>query len=113
MRAPENHGYEQVINNPNEPYLNNLIAQRKVNLATNYFAIGHPSLTKYLEVVGASNFGVINDDSPDWHNTNCVSTIDSGIPADETLVEIRPTMSENAASPVAQPARLPSSPRSA
>lgn len=41
----ENHGYEQVINNPNEPYLNSLIANRKVNLATNYFAVGHPSLT--------------------------------------------------------------------
>ena len=52
----ENHGYEQIINNPNEPYLNSLIANKKVNLATNYFAIGHPSLTNYLEVVGGFEF---------------------------------------------------------
>ena len=57
----ENHGYQQVIDNPNEPYLNSLIANKQVNLATNYFAIGHPSLTNYLEVVGGSNFGVRSD----------------------------------------------------
>src|SRR5205814_10065760 len=80
----ENHGYQQVIDNPNEPYLNSLIANRQVNLATNYYAVGHPSLTNYLEVVGGSNFGVINDDSPDWHNTSCTPNIVSGIPADES-----------------------------
>ena len=36
----ENHGYQQVIDNPNEPFLNSLIANKKVNLATNYFAVG-------------------------------------------------------------------------
>lgn len=62
----ENHGYQQVINNPNEPYLNSLIAHNKVNLATNYFAVGHPSLTNYLEIVGGSNFGVRSDNAPAW-----------------------------------------------
>ena len=33
----ENHGYRQIINNPNEPYLNGLIAKRKVNLARQLF----------------------------------------------------------------------------
>lgn len=61
----ENHGYQQVIGNPNEPYLNSLISGKKVNLATNYFAVGHPSLTNYLEVVGGSNFGIRSDNSPD------------------------------------------------
>jgi len=28
------------------------------NTATSYFAVAHPSLTNYLEVVGGSNFGV-------------------------------------------------------
>jgi len=54
----ENHGYQQVAGNPNEPYLNSLISNKKVNLATNYFAVGHPSLTNYLEIVGGSNFGL-------------------------------------------------------
>jgi hypothetical protein len=71
----ENHGYQQVVGNPNEPYLNNLIASRKVNFATDYFAVGHPSLTNYLEIVGGSNFGVRSDNAPDWGNTSCSPNI--------------------------------------
>jgi hypothetical protein len=65
----ENHGFYQVINNPNEPYLNSLISGKNVNLATNYFAVGHPSLTNYLEVVGGSNFGIRSDNPPAWGTT--------------------------------------------
>jgi phosphatidylinositol-3-phosphatase len=75
----ENHGYYQVIGNPNEPYLNSLIANKKVNLATNYFAVGHPSLTNYLEIVGGSNFGIRSDNSPIWGDTNCTTNLSSGI----------------------------------
>jgi hypothetical protein len=75
----ENHGYQQIINNPNEPYLNSLIANKKVNLATNYFAVGHPSLTNYLEIVGGSNFGVRSDNAPDWGNPSCSPNIATGI----------------------------------
>jgi hypothetical protein len=75
----ENHGYQQVINNPNEPYLNSLIASKKVNLATNYFAVGHPSLTNYLEIVGGSNFGIRSDHAPDWHNSSCTPNLANGI----------------------------------
>lgn len=75
----ENHGYQQVLNNPNEPYLNHLIATGQVNLATNYFAVGHPSLTNYLEIVGGSNFGIRSDNSPDWGDTACDPNIVSGV----------------------------------
>ena len=75
----ENHGYQQVFGNPNEPYLNGLIKSGKVNLATNYFAVGHPSLTNYLEVVGGSNFGVRSDNPPDWGSTTCSPNIVTGI----------------------------------
>ncbi len=75
----ENHGYYQVIGNPNEPYLNSLINNKKVNLATNYFAVGHPSLTNYLEIVGGSNFGIRSDNSPIWGSTSCTPNIASGI----------------------------------
>ena len=75
----ENHGYQQVIDNPNEPYLNSLIQNKQVNLATNYYAIGHPSLTNYLEVVGGSNFGVRSDNAPAWGSTSCTPNIESGI----------------------------------
>jgi len=58
----ENHHYSQIIGNPNAPFINSYAAS--ANLAKNYWAVGHPSLTNYLEIVGGSNFGVINDDSP-------------------------------------------------
>jgi hypothetical protein len=82
----ENHGYQQIRSNPNEPYLNNLINNNKVNSANNYFAIGHPSLTNYLEIVGGSNFGVRSDNAPAWGNANCTPNLESGlINADATL----------------------------
>jgi phospholipase C len=69
----ENHAYGQVIGNPNMPFTNEYA--NKVNSARNYFAVGHPSLTNYLEVVGGSNFGIRDDNSPDWHDSNCTPNI--------------------------------------
>jgi hypothetical protein len=77
----ENHYISQILGNPNAPFITSYAAS--ANFANNYFAVGHPSLTNYLEVVGGSNFGVVNDFSPDWHNTTCVSNIESGIVANE------------------------------
>src|SRR5215471_3165388 len=73
----ENHGYTQIINNPNAPFINNLALN--ANLATNYFAIAHPSLTNYLEIVGGSNFGVLSDNDPDWHNLYCATNLKIGV----------------------------------
>jgi hypothetical protein len=73
----ENHGYSQIINNPNAPFINRLA--KSANLAGNYFAIGHPSLTNYLEVVGGSNFGVQSDHNADWHNASCANNLATGI----------------------------------
>jgi phosphatidylinositol-3-phosphatase len=78
----ENHYISQILGDPNAPYISTYAAT--ANLAKNYYGVGHPSLTNYLETVGGSNFGIINDDSPDWHNTTCVSNIESGTPADES-----------------------------
>lgn len=74
----ENHGYGQIIGNPNAPFANELA--KHANVARNYFAIGHPSSTNYLETVGGSNFGVRSDNSPDWHNTNCQTNLASQQP---------------------------------
>jgi len=78
----ENHGYSQVVNNPNLPFTNDLAGL--ANTATNYFAVGHPSLTNYLEVVGGSNFGVRSDNAPDWHNFSCTTNLASGKVATDT-----------------------------
>lgn len=75
----ENHGYNQLIANPNAPFIDKYA--KSANLATNYFAIAHPSLTNYLEVVGGSNFGVHTDNAPDWHNATCTPNLQSGIVA--------------------------------
>src|ERR1700730_5425996 len=77
----ENHAYSQIIGNSNAHFINSYA--QAANLATYYYGVGHPSLTNYLEVVGGSNFGVINDFSPDWHNTACTPNIVSGVPSME------------------------------
>jgi hypothetical protein len=74
----ENHGYNQIANNPNAPFINSLA--RSANLAINYYAVAHPSLTNYLEVVGGSNFGVLSDNDPDWHNGGCAPNLATGVP---------------------------------
>jgi len=73
----ENHSYSQILNNPNAPFANALA--RSANTATNYFAIAHPSLTNYLEVVGGSNFGVLSDNNPAWHDASCATNLSLGI----------------------------------
>jgi hypothetical protein len=72
----ENHGYSQLLNNPNAPFINQFA--HSANLATNYYAVAHPSLTNYLEIVGGSNFGVLSDNYPDWHNAGCLPNIVAG-----------------------------------
>lgn len=71
----ENHGFNQIIGNPNAPFIN--AYAMNANLAINYYAVGHPSLTNYLEVVGGSNFGVESDNSPDWHDLYCATNLES------------------------------------
>jgi|HubBroStandDraft_2_1064218.scaffolds.fasta_scaffold05230_4 hypothetical protein len=69
----ENHGYGQILNNPNAPFINELA--KSSGYATNYFAVGHPSSTNYLETVGGSNFGIRSDNYPDWHSGSCTPNI--------------------------------------
>src|SRR5258708_5559153 len=69
----ENHYISQVLGQTFTPFTTQYA--KSANLANNYWAVGHPSLTNYLEIPGGSNFGIQNDNSPDWHNANCVSTL--------------------------------------
>jgi phosphatidylinositol-3-phosphatase len=71
----ENHGYKQIIGNPDTPFANSYA--QSANQATNYYAVAHPSLTNYLEFVGGSNFGVHSDNNPDWHNATCTNNLQS------------------------------------
>ena len=56
----ENHSYSQIIGNTSQaPYINQLASQ--YGLATNYFAVTHPSLPNYLALIGGSTFGITSD----------------------------------------------------
>ena len=78
----ENHGYSQIVGNPNAPFINQFA--KNGNVATDYFGVAHPSLTNYLEVVGGSNFGIHTDSYPNWHGTSCSTNLSTGIPATDT-----------------------------
>jgi phosphatidylinositol-3-phosphatase len=55
----ENHEYNSVIGNPAAPYTNGLVAS--YGLATNYYAVSHPSLPNYLALTAGSTFGIASD----------------------------------------------------
>jgi len=74
----ENHGISQIVGNHSAPFANSYM--NSSNTALNYFAVGHPSLTNYLEIVGASNFGIRSDNDPDWHNLTCQPNLATGMP---------------------------------
>jgi len=97
----ENHSLKQIFNNPFAPFANRYA--NSANSAHNYFAVAHPSLTNYLEIVGGSNFGVQSDNNPDWHNTGCTTNLASGVantdnPASSLVCPIRGT-GKDAATP--------------
>jgi len=95
----ENHGYSQIIGNPNAPFANNWA--KTANSAQNYFAVGHPSLTNYLEVVGGSNFGIRSDNSPAWHDTACAPNLVSGIVNADSLLGFAPSTAGASVCPIA------------
>lgn len=70
----ENHGYNQIVGNPYMPFINN-VEIPTANVALNYFAVAHPSLTNYLEVIGGSNFGILDDNTTNYGSTSCASTL--------------------------------------
>jgi hypothetical protein len=61
----ENHGYAQVIGNPDAPNLN--AWAKRYGLATRYFGVSNPSLPNYLAMLGGSTFDVA-DDNAYWFN---------------------------------------------
>ncbi len=55
----ENQDYSGLVGNPAAPYINGLIA--KYGLATNYFAVAHPSQPNYLALFSGSVQGITDD----------------------------------------------------
>src|ERR1700704_29652 len=84
----ENQYVGHIIGNANAPFINSYATS--ANFAASYMGVRHPSLTNYLEIVGGSNFGVVNDNSPDWHNATCQSNLETSTPALEGAPNICP-----------------------
>jgi len=57
----ENHSSDDIIGSSHAPHLNALANQ--YGLATNYWAVTHPSEPNYIAMIGGSYFGVSNDNS--------------------------------------------------
>ena len=60
----ENQGYS-VVGSPSAPYFNEL--SDRCALATNYFAISHPSLPNYIALTSGSTQGILDDGDPSAH----------------------------------------------
>jgi phosphatidylinositol-3-phosphatase len=60
----ENKSYSSIIGNSAAPYINSLLGSG--GLATNYFAVSHPSLPNYLALTGGSTFGITPDCTTCW-----------------------------------------------
>src|SRR5260370_32557195 len=74
----ENHGYSQIVGNPQAPFANKLA--KAGNTAKNYFPLAHPSLTNYLEVAVGSQFGGRSGTTPAWHHPSCLPTLRTRLP---------------------------------
>ena len=55
----ENHSFNEIIGNPQAPYLNSLASNGA--LLTNYHAVTHPSEPNYFALYAGSTFGVTDD----------------------------------------------------
>ena len=56
----ENHARDQVINDPNTPFISKLAG--RYGVASMYYGVTHPSLPNYVAMIAGNNFGVNNDD---------------------------------------------------
>jgi hypothetical protein len=67
----ENHSYNEIIGNSAAPYINQIAGE--CGLATNYFAISHPSLPNYIALTSGSTQGISDDNPPSSHPLNVSS----------------------------------------
>jgi acid phosphatase len=69
----ENQNYSGIIGQSNQPYTNSLA--QGFGLATQSYALGHPSLPDYLALVTGSDQGVTDDGSPSVHRFPAAQTL--------------------------------------
>ncbi len=57
----ENKAYDQIIDSPNAPIINQLA--KTYGLAANFYGVVHPSEGNYVAMLGGSTFGIHDDDA--------------------------------------------------
>jgi phosphatidylinositol-3-phosphatase len=73
----ENHAYSQIIGSSAAPYENQLA--NACGLATNYFAIRHPSLPNYIAATSGATQAITDDGPPSQHPLSVVSLFEQAI----------------------------------
>ncbi len=84
----ENVGYS-VVGSPGAPYFNQLAS--RCGLATNYFAVSHPSLPNYIALTSGSTQGISDDGEPSSHPLSSPSIFGQLGSNWRTLVESMPS----------------------
>ncbi|MGD0054163.1 MAG: alkaline phosphatase family protein [Acidimicrobiales bacterium] len=84
----ENVGYS-VVGSSSAPYLNDLEAD--CGLATNYYAVGHPSLPNYIALTSGSTQGITSDGEPSAHPLKVASIFSQLGRGWRSLVESMPS----------------------
>jgi hypothetical protein len=67
----ENHSYNEIIGSSAAPYINKVAGE--CGLATNNFAVSHPSLPNYIALTSGSTQGITDDNPPSSHPLNVPS----------------------------------------
>jgi hypothetical protein len=91
----ENVGYS-VVGSPSAPYFNRL--SNECGLATNYYAISHPSLPNYIALTSGSTQGIADDGEPSAHRLAGASIFTQLGTGWRSLVESMPTACDNVTS---------------
>ena len=60
----ENHGFKQIIDSPNAPYINSLAKDDHSALFTNSHGVTHPSQPNYVMLFAGTNHGITDDKMP-------------------------------------------------
>ena len=71
----ENTGYDQLIGNPNAPWINSAAATN--GLATSYFGVTHPSQPNYIAATSGSTNGVNSDNDTTLDVPNIVDQLEA------------------------------------
>jgi phosphatidylinositol-3-phosphatase len=67
----ENTSYDGIVGSSSAPFENRLAAL--CGLATNYYAVAHPSLPNYLAMTSGSTYGIVDDEPPATHQLTAPS----------------------------------------